>query len=105
MTRRAVPGAAPATPARPVRCIAPCAPGRRTGLALSTRRGIRAPAAIADRLPRAVAVAVREPAVRARPAPPGADPVADTPAALDAFCGDEPRRFGPGMRAASIRMA
>jgi tripartite-type tricarboxylate transporter receptor subunit TctC len=53
---------------------------------------------------RAVAVAVRDPAVLARLATLGADPVADTPAAFDAFCRSESEKFGAIVRAANITM-
>jgi tripartite-type tricarboxylate transporter receptor subunit TctC len=64
----------------------------------------RTPAAITDRTQRAVAVAVQDPAVRARLATLGADPVADTPAAFDAFCRSESEKFGAIVRAANITM-
>jgi tripartite-type tricarboxylate transporter receptor subunit TctC len=64
----------------------------------------RTPAAITERMQRAVAVAVRDPAVLARLATLGADPVADTPAAFDAFCRSESEKFGAIVRAANITM-
>jgi tripartite-type tricarboxylate transporter receptor subunit TctC len=77
-------------------------------LVISTWYGIwappRTPAAIAERMQRAVAAAVRDPEVRARLAPLGADPVADAPAAFDAFCRRESEKFGAIVRAANIRM-
>jgi tripartite-type tricarboxylate transporter receptor subunit TctC len=77
-------------------------------LVISTWYGIwappRTPAAIAERMQRAVAVAVQDSDVRARLAPLGADPVADTPTAFDAFCRSEYARFGAIVRAANIRM-
>lgn len=77
-------------------------------LVISTWYGIwappRTPAAITERMQRAVAVAVQDPEVRARLAPLGADPVADSPAAFDAFCRSESAKFGAIVRAANIRM-
>ncbi len=77
-------------------------------MVISTWYGIwappRTPMAIAERMQRAVAVAVQDPEVRARLAPLGADPVADTPAAFDAFCRSESQKFGAIVRAANIRM-
>jgi tripartite-type tricarboxylate transporter receptor subunit TctC len=51
-----------------------------------------------------VAAAVADAEVRARLAPLGADPVADTPAAFDAFARSESQKFGAIVRAANIRM-
>ncbi|CAH0272615.1 tripartite tricarboxylate transporter substrate binding protein [Roseomonas sp. CECT 9278] len=77
-------------------------------LVISTWYGIwappRTPMAIAERMQRAVAAAVQDAEVRARLAPLGADPVADSPAAFDAFCRSESQKFGAIVRAANIRM-
>jgi tripartite-type tricarboxylate transporter receptor subunit TctC len=77
-------------------------------LVISTWYGFWAPArtpmAIAERMQRAVAVAMRDDAVKARMATLGADPVADTPAAFDAFCRSEYGKFGVIVRAANITM-
>ncbi len=77
-------------------------------LVISTWYGIwappRTPAAITERMQRAVAAAVQDNDARARLAPLGADPVADTPAAFDAFCRRESEKFGAIVRAANIRM-
>lgn len=77
-------------------------------LVISTWYGIwappRTPAAITERMQRAVAAAVEEGEVRARLATLGADPVADPPAAFDAFCRRESEKFGAIVRAANIRM-
>jgi len=77
-------------------------------LVISTWYGIwappRTPAAITERMQRAVAAAVEEGEVRARLATLGADPVADPPAAFDAFCRREYAKFGAIVRAANITM-
>jgi tripartite-type tricarboxylate transporter receptor subunit TctC len=64
----------------------------------------RLPAAIAERMQRAIAVAVQDEEVKARLATLGADPVADTPAAFDAFCRSESEKFGAIVRRANITM-
>lgn len=64
----------------------------------------RLPAAIAERMQRAIAVAVQDDEVKARLATLGADPVADTPAAFDAFCRSESEKFGAIVRRANITM-
>ncbi|MEO3472378.1 tripartite tricarboxylate transporter substrate binding protein [Roseomonas sp. CAU 1739] len=64
----------------------------------------RTPMAIAERLQRAVAVAVQDSEVRARLATLGADPVADSPADFAAFCRSEYDKFGAIVRSANIRM-
>ena len=78
------------------------------GLVISTWYGIwappRMPMAIAERMQRAVAVAVQDSDVRARLATLGADPVADTPADFAAFCRSEYEKFGAIVRAANIRL-
>jgi tripartite-type tricarboxylate transporter receptor subunit TctC len=77
-------------------------------LVISTWYGIwappRTPAAITERMQRAVAAALRDAEARARLAPLGADPVGDTPAAFDAFARRESEKFGAIVRAANIRM-
>ncbi|MBR0662267.1 Bug family tripartite tricarboxylate transporter substrate binding protein [Neoroseomonas oryzicola] len=78
------------------------------GLVISTWYGIwappRMPMAIAERMQRAVAVAVQDSDVKARLATLGADPVADTPADFAAFCRSEYEKFGAIVRAANIRL-
>ncbi|NMJ43810.1 tripartite tricarboxylate transporter substrate binding protein [Roseomonas sp. JC162] len=78
------------------------------GLVISTWYGIwappRMPMAIAERMQRAVAVAVQDSDVRARLATLGADPVADTPADFAAFCRSEYEKFGAIVRTANIRL-
>lgn len=64
----------------------------------------RLPPAIAERVQRAIAVAVQDEEVKARLATLGADPVADTPAAFDAFCRRESEKFGAIVRRANITM-
>jgi tripartite-type tricarboxylate transporter receptor subunit TctC len=64
----------------------------------------RTPAAIAERLQRAVAVAVQDAEVKARLATLGADPVADTPASFASFCRSEYEKFGAIVRTANITM-
>jgi tripartite-type tricarboxylate transporter receptor subunit TctC len=77
-------------------------------LVISTWYGVwgppRLPAAIAARMQRAVAVAVEDEEVRQRLATLGAEPVADTPAAFDAFCRREYEKFGAIVRRANITM-
>jgi len=77
-------------------------------LVISTWYGVwgppRLPAAIAERMQRAIAVAVQDEEVRQRLATLGADPVADTPAAFDAFCRSESEKFGAIVRRANITM-
>jgi tripartite-type tricarboxylate transporter receptor subunit TctC len=78
------------------------------GLVISTWYGIwappRMPMAIAERMQRAVAVAVQDSDVRARLATLGADPVADRPADFAAFCRSEYEKFGAIVRTANIRL-
>jgi len=78
------------------------------GLVISTWYGVwappRLPAAMAERMQRAVAVAVNDSDVRARMATLGADPVADSPADFAAFCRSEYDKFGAIVRTANIRM-
>ena len=64
----------------------------------------RTPMAIAERMQRAVAVAMRDGEVQARMATLGADPVADTPTEFAAFCRSEYEKFGAIVRAANITM-
>ena len=64
----------------------------------------RTPAAITEKMQRAIAVAVQDPEVRARLATLGADPVADSPPDSDAFCRRESERFGAIVRSANITM-
>ena len=77
-------------------------------LVISTWYGVwappRLPAAMADRMQRAVATAVRDSDVRARLATLGADPVADSPVDFAAFCRSEYDKFGAIVRTANIRM-
>ncbi|MBR0649812.1 tripartite tricarboxylate transporter substrate binding protein [Roseomonas terrae] len=77
-------------------------------LVISTWYGVwappRLPGAIAERMQRAVAVAVRDSDVQARMATLGADPVADSPADFAAFCRSEYEKFGAIVRTANIRM-
>jgi len=77
-------------------------------LVISTWYGVwappRLPAAITERMQRAVAVAVNDSDVRARMATLGADPVADSPADFATFCRSEYDKFGAIVRAANIRM-
>ncbi|WP_219765371.1 Bug family tripartite tricarboxylate transporter substrate binding protein [Neoroseomonas alba] len=77
-------------------------------LVISTWYGVwappRLPAAITERMQRAVAVAVNDTDVRARMATLGADPVADSPADFATFCLSEYDKFGAIVRAANIRM-
>lgn len=78
------------------------------GLVISTWYGVwappRMPAPIAEKMQRAVAVAVQDPEVKARMATLGADPVADTPTDFAAFCRSEFEKFGAIVRTANIRM-
>ncbi len=78
------------------------------GLVISTWYGVwappRLPGAMADRMQRAVAIAVQDSDVRARMATLGADPVADSPADFASFCRSEYEKFGAIVRTADIRM-
>ena len=114
ITRRALLGATLAMPAlaqdwpsRPVRCIVPYPPGGPTDLvgrvvAQRAQQELGQPLVIENRPGASGTIGSAE--VRARLAPLGADPVADTPAQFDPFCRSESEKFGAIVRAANIRM-
>src|SRR5262249_7899852 len=63
----------------------------------------KTPAAIADRLSRAIAEALTEPQIEKRLADLSADPIGSTPAAMAALRKEDRERWRQGLRAAGVK--